>query len=297
MLHAYRPSNRVSLPGLIVLALVAICGGLVFGGLAAAISNFIWLIVLFPIGLGLAAGELLAKMITKYKVRSPMAAAAAALLMSLMIYGTMNYADYLVFQSELSDLITEEYGQLDNQTVAEITDGFLGEETGFTGFLGYLRLQAQEGVAIGSFRSSQALTLNEPLSWLYWLVELIIVTVCATLIAVERAKKPFCELCQCWYGGGEHQGSVARDNVNQFLELMRTGNMRQASALLTSEPLPSPTLEIYMRRCPRHDEHQSVLTIQSTWLDAKGKTQFKDELEGLIMPYEAGSFRQSGATA
>lgn len=297
MLHAYHPSNRVPLSGWVMLVIAALCGGLVLGGLAFALSQYIWLIILFPAGLGLAAGVLPSEMIQKHNVRSPFAAAVAALLMGLMIYGTIHYLGYLVFHSGTSDLLVAEHGPIDLDTQAAFVDSFLADETGSTGFLGYLKLEAQAGVSIGSIGSASALRLNESLTWLYWAIEVGITTGIATLATVASARKPFCEACQRWYSGGEHQGNVAGVNIYRFLELIDSGKMRQAGALLQAESLPSPSLEVYIHRCPKDQEHPSILAIRSTRIDAKGNVEAKDIVEGMISPYDTRALRQVQAAS
>jgi hypothetical protein len=68
-------------------------GGIVFGLLGAFVSRFFWLIILFPIGLGVCAGVLLSVVITKYHIRHPLLAVAAAIGMGVIIYTTMQYGN------------------------------------------------------------------------------------------------------------------------------------------------------------------------------------------------------------
>lgn len=57
----------------------------------------------------------------------------------------------------------------------------------------------------------------------------------------------------------------------------------------------SPSLEVYVQRCPREYEHASLLAVRSTSFDAKGNMRFKDILEGTIMPHEMAELRQTKA--
>lgn len=297
MLQTYRPSNRAPWHGLFFLVLASVLGGLVFGGIAFIVSQIAWIIILFPIGVGLAGGVILSKIIIGHNVRSPMLSAGAALVMGLVIYATFHYGSYISFQSDIRNLMAAEAEgiPLDEQTIDQTIDLILAQETGYTGFFGYLKLEAQTGVSIGRFSSAQALTLNEPLTWLYWLIEVGLITAMTTIVAVEAAKKPFCELCGSWYRGGEHMGSVAASDAPQFMESMRSGNLRHAGQLLGDHNAGTSGLDIYVQRCSRDHEHASVLAVRSSRLDAKGNLQHKDVLEGMIMPHDMINLRHAEA--
>jgi hypothetical protein len=291
MLQVYRPSNRVSATGMFFLLLAVLCGGLVFGGLAFALSRLVWLIVLFPIGLGIAAGAILSSVITRQKVRNPALAVVAGLLMALVIYGTLNYGGYLSFQSEMRQVASEK-GVLAADAQDALIDMVLASETGSTGFFGYLKLMAQEGVSIGRVGSSNQATLPEPLTWGYWLVELGIIGAIAALAGREAAKKPFCETCQQWYGGGTHLGSAAEAAKEQLLGAAQSGSFRKVGQSLSQRNVGSPSLEVYIAHCRAEQEHPSVLTIRHSSLDSKGKLQFKDLLTAMIGPHEAADLQR-----
>jgi hypothetical protein len=295
MLQSYRPSNRVPWHGFVFLLLTAIVGGLALGGFAATLSRLVWLIVLFPLGLGLLAGVLLSKVVLRHKVRSPIVSMAAALLMAIMIYAAFHYVDYQTFKFELDQIIVAQQGLRDPAARDQALDGFLAQTTGYRGFFGYLKFTAQEGISIGHFDSSQTYTLNEPLTWLYWVVEFGIIIAMAIAGVLDDAKKPFCEDCNRWYQSGEHLGSVATSNATQFIELVQTGNMRQARMLMGHDNGMSPSLEVYIQRCPREYEHASVLAVRSTAFDAKGNMRFKDILEAMITPHEMAELRPAEA--
>jgi hypothetical protein len=46
-----------------------------------------------------------------------------------------------------------------------------------------------------------------------------------------------------------------------------------------------------LAQCPRGEEHQSVLAVQHTSLNAKGKRETKSLLEGMIAPHEVTTLR------
>jgi hypothetical protein len=66
----YRPSNKVPSAGFMWLLLSSILGGLAIGGLTFFVSNLIYLIILFPLGMGFAGGIVSATAIQQGKVRN-----------------------------------------------------------------------------------------------------------------------------------------------------------------------------------------------------------------------------------
>lgn len=293
MLQAYRPSHRAAWQGAVVLLFTTICIGRALGGFAFILSGVIWLMVLFPLVLGLLAGFLLSKIVLHYKVRSP----SISIAMAIMISAAFHSVGYDTFQFEARQVIADQQGLRDSAAQAQVIDGFLVQETGYTGFLGYLKFIAQEGVSFGRLGSSQILTLNEPMTWLYWVVEFGIIIAGAIAGVRDDSKKPFCEACNCWYESGEHLGSVATSDATRFMESVQTGNKRQARQLIGHNSGTSPSLEVYIQRCPREYEHASVLAVRSTSFDAKGNMRFKDILEGMLTPHEMAELRQAEALA
>ena len=67
----YQPSNKVTSTGLKWLLLSSAIGGVAIGGLTHLISLLVYAIVLFPLGMGLAGGAVMAGAIRQGKVRNP----------------------------------------------------------------------------------------------------------------------------------------------------------------------------------------------------------------------------------
>lgn len=285
MLPAYRPSNRLPWHGLVFLLLAISSGGLVFGGFAFAISRVFWFILLFPAGIGFMAGTILVNMIARHHVRSPRISALCALLMGLVVYSTFHYLAYAVFQTDVRHMLTTTYGLTDFDLQQQALNEVLLRHTGATGFWGYLHLQAHEGVSIGRWGFTSGVTLNEPLTWLYWFIELSCIVNVASIVAVEAAKKPFCEACRTWYRGGKQQGSVGTSDMEHFVTLVRTGSFRQAGALVNGDTTP-PNLEVYLHQCPRADEHNAILSVRRTTENATRHLQFTDLFEGMLTPQQ-----------
>ncbi len=284
MLQSYRPTNRVTVSGLLFLSVAILGGGLILGGLASALSRIVWLIFVFPIGLGLIAGMILGFVIVAQKIRFPALAFLAGIVMGVVIFGAFQYGHYSAFQG---DMRQEMDIQDDVDTQNKAIDIALKIETGYSGFFGYMKFMAQEGVSIGKLGRSNKITLNEPLTWAYWLIELSLIGGAAALTAREAAKQPFCEACQQWYNSGELVGNVPNEQGQQFLTYVKGGDFPQASALVIKDSKSFPSLEVYLRPCQHPAEHSSVFEVRQASVDAKGKVERKDILTGVVSAYEA----------
>src|SRR5689334_7839184 len=88
LMKKYRASGRVPFAGLILLLLGTIIGSLAVGGLVFAVSHLIYLFVLFPLFMGLIGGGILAFVVKRAKVRSPILAGLFGLIQGIGIIGT-----------------------------------------------------------------------------------------------------------------------------------------------------------------------------------------------------------------
>ncbi len=219
MVSPYRPSNRITATGLLFLLMAILCAGIVFGGLAFVISRLVWLIILFPVGLGLMAGAILSQIITKQHIRNPMLAIAAGIVMGIVIYGVLNYANYLAFHSELRQLLAEEQDLLDTGIQNQAIDAILAAETGSTGFFGYVKLETQAGVSIGSIGQSNALRLNQPLTWGYWLLELCLIWRCRPPGARGGEQALLRDHASSGTGAGNIWGASQKSRLSSFLHM------------------------------------------------------------------------------
>ena len=85
--------------------------------------------------------------------------------------------------------------KIDARTSRVITDYALKEETGHTGFPGYMLYRAKIGISIGKFYSENRLQLTGLLAWLYWAAELGLVLYIVKGGVKDYAKAPYCEAC------------------------------------------------------------------------------------------------------
>jgi hypothetical protein len=254
-MRKYRASGAAPVGGVILLLVAAIVGGLVLGGIMWGIEHFanIYLIVVFPLAAGALAGGLLALIVRSAKIRNPLIAGLAGLIAGLVVIGTYHFATYYItFRGEARAALEETGAKnLTEAEVDELTDSFLLDEVDDTGFIGYMKLAAQEGITISrnlSSSSSSGFTLQDTGAWIYWGVELLAVVLIAAIMAARAAGEPFDEKGGAWYGGQQLIGVANPKSRKDLVNALKNGDFQGAGRLLTTQQLKYPRIEVYTRR-------------------------------------------------
>ena len=281
---ANRPGagNKVPIDGCLLLILFALGGGLLAGGLAVAISRFVYLIIAFPIGMGFVGGTITAVAVRLGKVRHPRLAMLAGIVTGLFIYGVYWAGDYLAFRSEARSFVVAEmeaeFGESDAAAAAELVDLVLEEETGSGGFLGYVLFSAQEGMDVGRVGNSATFNVGTTLTVIYWLVEVILIGLVAAGVAQEAAIRPFCTAHDRWYEPNELVGGVGPDLAETAMLALREGHYAALRQML-DPGAPAPGLALYTARCRDCLASDPVLTVRTLSLDSRKRVKTKDLLQ------------------
>lgn len=285
-MQPYEPSNKVPFLGLTLLFLATLIGSLLLGYLIFAISKLFYLVFLFPIGAGLAGGYLIRLAVKSGKVRNPVVALIFGLLTGLLIYGTYTHADYQSFTQDV-------YQQLLNSpeiatslkqslTPAIAADLVLKYKTNTTGFWGYLKYVAKVGIKISSFRhSSHPLTLNEFFSWFYLVIELLIYSLLAGMVAWSAAKEPFCEFCEKWYTEKTPIGTASIQLREAIIGAIENNDLKKAGELLTLNPVSMPRVDLFMQKCPNCQVADIMLTVSEVFNSKKNEVKTKELLQAM----------------
>jgi hypothetical protein len=278
----YKASNKVPSGGWTWLTSSAVLGGLAIGGLTHVISLFVYLIVLFPAGMGLAGGAAMAIAVKRGKVRNPAIAGLFGMLTGAILYGTMFGAGYLQFKQEAAAEITKAAGQVEGAQVDQFVDDYLQEKTGATGFWGYVKSTAKDGISIGRVGSKGA-NLGEVGTWIYWIIEFSIIDLIIIAAAYSTAKDPFCEPCNEWYEGEEWMGTVTRDSSQTFLNLLQDNQFRKAGALINPlQTVYTPSLQVHLQRCSSCSMSDLVMDIKDYSLGDKGDVESTQKAQGMV---------------
>ena len=225
---APRTPTVLSLLGALLILLI---GGGLLGMIVGLVGSFLYLAILFPIGMGFAASLVACPAARTARVRRNEHILLVFVLAGLVVYGSFHYGRYLMFQlgsrMELASSVAERGSdvKIDARTARVITDYALKEETGHTGFPGYMLYRAKIGISIGKFYSENRLQLTGLLAWMYWAAELGLVLYIVKGGVKDYGKAPYCEACGKRLGRERHLGGTVPANEPLLLELLGRRDM------------------------------------------------------------------------
>jgi hypothetical protein len=295
MVEEYRSSDKAPVPGVLLLALASIVGGSAIGLVVFAVSNFLYLLILFPIAIAVVGIVATTAAVVKGKVRNPLIATLFGLVMGLSIYGAFHIANYYRFSSLLFQALSTSIPPADLPNVDRMAtvSSLLERLTGSGGFLGYLKLTAREGISITSLYASEGsgIVMSGIPVYLYWLVEAVIIIGSTTFAGRAASLAPFCEKCNTRYGVAKHYGSVPAHQEASFLHLLRQGHLQEASALVANEDsTPPPNLEVYVRACRCATSPQVLLDLKKTTRGRENRVHRRELVKFLIPEQETPLF-------
>ena len=249
------PRSKASLNGVLFLFGSILVAGIVIGGVTSLVSRFIYLVFVFPFIMGMASGYVVYSVIKTQKIRSPLVAILAGVFITVLVYGSMHFVDYLQFRisttKSIQAEVIAEYGEMaPNENVQAFIDRKLAEETGMPGFIGFVLLEAKKGVSIsevGPGSNDSGINLGV-FTWVYWIIEIGIIGWISVDSAYKKAVDLFCEHCNAWIEKGDHVGGVEADVVNQAVEFIRQRDFVGLVKMLRDDT-EAPSLEFYIRTC------------------------------------------------
>jgi hypothetical protein len=306
-MRKYRPSYVVSIPGIGLFVAATAVGGIAIGAVFFGFSRLTFYVpLLMPTCMGVVCFFAMGFLIKKAKLPNPLLAVLFGALIGIFAYGTHHYGDYLVSRHEGMRVIGEElrttYGDVDERLVARAFNAVLEEVTGSRGFVGYLRLTAQTGVSffplyeldMPSENRVSGLTLTSGWAWGYWLVEAALAGGFTAWSVAKVAREPFCEECGEWYRDPKSIGSVPKNYVQRFLELLKVGDLSQAARFVsrTRKEVPQD-LEVQYQTCLNCPAKDVVLLVNQVLPDRQRRIFPKHVFEGLMAPDEYTAFLEA----
>jgi hypothetical protein len=254
----------LQLIGIVFIVIYALVGGLMIGTLAFFVARYLWLIFLFPVIIGFLGGGLYSELVKKYRIRSTWLVILIGVLMSLLIYFTRHYIDYL----ETMRLLNAEG----------------------VSFWRFMQINASLGFSFSRFGGS-----GTPVSglfvWLYWLVEVAISGGIIAFLGSDVSKQPFCKQCKDWYQGGTLIGSVDPEEMATFVTALQQGDYKQASGLIDPEYDGPVRLDVFLRRC-NNEAHDLLLNVDYVETE-ENKIRKREIWNGSISPQYAQTFKLS----
>jgi hypothetical protein len=279
----YRPDGGFRTSGLILLFTTLLIVGAVLGVAAFFISKFVYLIVLFPVLIGLALGFSGIWAVKQGNIRNPLIGGLAGLVGGIAAMMVIHVAEYEDFKTTLAKVRPETLAEIRSMSPderQEIIDKELDSEkreelkvfiqaATINGFAQFMDFSAHEGVSISN-HGSKGINLGYTGTYIYWAVEAGIVAIITLLILREVTAKPFCVACKLWKKPlllTRFQG-----DINMATTSVNTGNAAAISRQPDSERGPIGILTAYY--CPLCKDHgQTEIFLDSETLDAKGRKQ------------------------
>jgi hypothetical protein len=292
-MRTYQPSGRISFFGLIFFIIVGAILGAVIGVAAYLISTKIYFLVLSPLGLAAISGGLAYLAVRMGKMRSPLFGLLAGLVLGAYIYGVYWGAGYVDLLNQFVSGAPSKDGQdissIVNQLLASRPelDRNLQRETGQPGLIGYVLLVAEEGLSFSRTTSpgSSAITLNRELTLAYWGIEALLVLGACALAGRRSAKQVFCESGNRWLKESDFQfvGTVDARVSNQFIQLLRSGDLRTAGQYVTLGRSMG-LVQVKVAKCAEPDLASPGEMILRVTRSAGNKTN--ELLTGVVTPHE-----------
>ena len=287
-MRTYKASGIAPLPGVIIALIAGLIGAIVMGGVLYAIDHYagFYLIVVFPAVAGAVTGFALAKAVNLGKVRNGAVAALLGLIAAIALVGTYHYGKYqLELKDDARQFLISKNLPVTDKAVNETTDEFLKSETGAVGFVGFLQLEAQQGISITRGSSSNGLELKGVWYWVYTAVEFGIVLAVIAGIAWAAAIEPFNEAQQQWYGPEQVILTAPGANAQPLETALKSGAFEEAGALLQRDPSELPRVEFAVRQTANKDPENVIIT--ANLVQQNGKNESKTEFAtGLISQAE-----------
>jgi hypothetical protein len=209
----YKPDGGYSTGGLLMLIAALAAVGAVLGYIAHIVSQWFYFIILFPALIGAGIGAVGIRMVNKGRVRNPWLGGLAGFLAGIFAMMAMHYFDYEQFRSTLCGAppALREMAQLPPDKLPrdrppDITpDQWLHINQilpllHVQSFPQFMDWQARAGVTISGSHgsSSSGINLGHTGSYIYWIIEMLIVGAVTFAMVHEATSKPYCRHCDHW---------------------------------------------------------------------------------------------------
>ena len=284
----YKPDGGAEGSGILMLVSALAFVGAALGFAAHWVSQYFYLIILFPILIGFVVGAVGVRMVRQGRVRNPLIGGLAGFIGGALAMLMMHYFDYRSFRDSLAELDPEwrTIAQLPaaerEQLLAEVEDVADREQlaavfrAAAVGSFGeYMQYAAHEGVEISSSRGSgNPMNLGYYGTWIYWGIEMLIVAGITYAMVRGSTADPYCRECGAWkeqrtLGGFHGESAASALAATDALESGQLDRFRAAGANNVVGSLP-----VTASCCPRC-AGEIDLKVEHATVDGKGNVQKK----------------------
>ncbi len=285
--RAYQASGLSASGAIARLAGICLLAAVAGGALEGLVSRWVSLLLLFPLVLGGIVGFAASRVISRSHVRAPWVAALVAGVAGLCAQLAVHAAQYGEFRYELGQELAAAQPAADGSTVGLLVDQLLQQETGQSGFGGYLQFRAKLGTEIKKAGHSSGIKLEGIAFWILFAVNFLIAGGVAASAAYNRANEPYCEPCQRWYEQHQHvaSGSADKSAVAATLRALEAGVVTEVPAVFGAAK-PEGVAVLQLLRCAGCSEHEPQLSLTVITGPAK-KQKTKNAYKSMLRPDEA----------
>lgn len=299
----YTPDGGISFGG--ALQLVGFLGlaGIILGAIASFVSRFFYMVILFPIAIGLCVGWVGKRCITAFRIRRPRTCGVAGFIAGCLAMLSMHHFDYQHWQSTLEADVAAAGAELTSlQAVARDADRIKsdpsaipeGDRADVLEFIAelddnpelrrallvdsvwsYIDFAAHQGVELKrGGGGGNGVNLGYVGSYIYWGIEALIVAGVAFGVMAGQAGQPFCSACDAWKVGQTLGPLSQPTHVRAALD---DGVLN----LFTLDPADTgDKVQVTLFRCPHCDDAGDVdVRLEQLTLNSKGELQTKQILQ------------------
>ncbi len=288
-MKTYKPSGIAPVQGILIALAFAGVAGLIAGGLLWFFDHKIglYLIILFPAVAGFIVAFATSGGVDTGKIRNPLVAGLIGLLGGVLALGVYHYLSYEIsFKDSVKEALAQQSkAQVSSADVQKFSDEYLRGEVNDTGFVGFLKDEAKQGISITRSSSSSGIELKDAWAWGYFIIEGLIIAGLGVMMSSSSAREPFDERANAWFGKSIYLGGAGGDQSEAFVNALKGGSFEQAGSLVRPEraELGLPRVELHARLSPDANADEAVLEVKAVKPGSKKDTEATETLmTGLI---------------
>ncbi len=285
----YVPDGGFSAVGLLVLLIGLGAAGIAMGALAYFVSQWFYLILLFPFVIGMVIGGVGMVLVKAGKVRAPWLAGIAGLLAGILAMLTAHFLEYRHFMDEMNN--NRGMAQLNLLVAPKEEKENIRRMIAVKSFPDFIDAQAHAGVSIKrAAGNDKGMNLGYIGSYIYWLVEMAIVAGVVFAMTKKPAREPFCTASNEWKTErcGDNFAVPQELGVDAVVSAVREGavgklaELKQVARESTNATIP---VRIYVYASPQHSDITPVDVKLNQFVTNKNGQQ--EEKEVLLITYPA----------
>jgi hypothetical protein len=283
----YRPSWQIPSDEIITLLLFMLVGSFVIGSVVFAVSHIIYIVWVAPVVIGPIAAVVMIMMVKRLKIHQPILAVILGVLFAIGIVGIIHFGDYYIdFRGEVRASLAKKTGEAYSEgDVDRVMNAFLIQETGNSGFIGYLEFESQQKTGLKSVGTD--LSYSQESTVLLWGGELLIIAAIAAGAAFLLARRPFNEQIDDWYDAMEHVGFVDWKHRKEFKKLLKKGDFVNAAKYVQMFSAQTHGLDVGLHRNRSLPNTNMVLVIHEV---TQGRLRPLTVVRGMLAPADFAQF-------